>query len=126
MKGVSNNDYVLQLHHNVHGPKQAGPVWNQYLVDKLTNELGFVQSKVDKCVLYQGTVTYVLYTDNSIIARPNEKEIDQTVKDIKKAKLNITIEGDLQDFLGINIDRKDNGLIHLTQPHLIDQILKDL
>ena len=36
------------------------------------------------------------------------------------------MEGDLQDFLGVNIDRKSDGSIHLTQPHLIDHILKDL
>jgi hypothetical protein len=35
-----------------------------------------------------------------------------------------SIEGDIQDFLGVNIDRKDDGSIHLTQPHLIDQILE--
>ena len=126
VEGVSNNDYVLKLHRNVYGQKQAGRVWNHFLVDKLTNELGFVQSKVDKCVFYRGTVTYVLYTDDSIIAGPSEREIDKTIEDIKRAKLNITIEGDLQDFLGVNIDRKDDGSIHLTQPHLIDQILKDL
>jgi hypothetical protein len=26
----------------------------------------------------------------------------------------------------VNIDRRDDGSIHLTQPHLIKQILKDL
>jgi hypothetical protein len=29
-------DFVLQLHKNVYGQKQAGRVWNQYLVNKLT------------------------------------------------------------------------------------------
>jgi hypothetical protein len=48
------------------------------------------------------------------------------IKDIKQAGLDITIKGNLQDFLGINIDQKPNGSIHLTQPHLIDQILEDL
>jgi hypothetical protein len=38
----------------------------------------------------------------------------------------MTVEGDIQDFLGVNIDRKPNGEIHLTQPHLIDSILRDL
>ena len=32
----------------------------------------------------------------------------------------------MEDFLGVNIDRKEDGTIHLTQPHLISQILKDL
>ena len=40
--------------------------------------------------------------------------------------MDITVEGDIQDFLGINIARKRDGSIHLSQPHLIDQILKDL
>jgi hypothetical protein len=44
----------------------------------------------------------------------------------RKAKLEITIEGDLSDFLGVNIDQRKDGTIHLTQPHLIDQILSDL
>jgi hypothetical protein len=48
------------------------------------------------------------------------------IEDIKRAKLDITVKGDIQDFLGINIDRKEDGSIHLTQPHLIDSILEDL
>ena len=69
---------------------------------------------------------YILYTDDSILAGPDPKEIDQIIKDMQKAKLDITVEGDLQDFLGVNIEQKEDGSIHLTQPHLIDQILKDL
>jgi hypothetical protein len=45
---------------------------------------------------------------------------------MKQAKLDITIKGDLQDFLGVNIECKEDGSIHQMQPHLIDQILKDL
>ena len=40
--------------------------------------------------------------------------------------MDLTIEGDLQDFLGVNIEKKKDGTIHLTKPHLIGQILKDL
>ena len=120
------DDYILELHRNVYGQKQAGRVWNKYLSDILIKRVGFVQSKVDECVFYRGNVMYVLYTDDSILAGPDESEIDKVIKDIKQADLDITIEGDLQDFLGINIDRKPDGSIHLTQPHLIDQILEDL
>ena len=121
-----SNDYVLKLHKNVYGQKQAGRVWNKYLVNKLTKELKFVQSQTDECVFYRGTTMYVLYTDDSILAGPDEKEIDQIIQEMKLAKLDITVEGGLEDFLGINIDRRKDGTIHLTQPHLIDQILKDL
>jgi hypothetical protein len=45
---------------------------------------------------------------------------------MQKVKLNVTVEGCLEDFLSINIDRRKDGRMNLTQPHLIDQILKDL
>jgi Reverse transcriptase (RNA-dependent DNA polymerase) len=126
IEGYDRKDYVLELHRNVYGSKNAGRTWYQYLCKKLVEEVGFVQSKIDKCVFYKGTVMYVLYTDDSVIAGPNKAEIEGVIEDIRRAKLDITIEGDIQDFLGINIDRKEDGTIHLTQPHLIDGILKDL
>ena len=119
-------DYALKLNKNVYGQKQSGRVWNNYLTRKLIKEVGFKQSKIDPCVFYKGKAMYVLYTDDSILAGPNRPELLKIIEDIRKAKLNITVEGDLQDFLGVNIDRKPDGTIHLTQPHLIDQIVKDL
>jgi hypothetical protein len=121
-----SQDYVLQLHKNVYGQKQAGRVWNKHLVKKLINELKFEQSKVDECVFYRGKTMYALYTDDSILAGPDQGEIDQIIREMEEAKLDITVEGDLQDFLGVNIERMPDGSINLTQPHLIDQILDDL
>jgi hypothetical protein len=69
----------------------------------------------------------VLYTDDSLLAGPDREEIDRIIQELQeKAKLTITVEGDLADFLGVSIDRRKDGTIHLSQPHLIDQILKDL
>lgn len=87
--GENTKDYVLKLNRNVYGQKQAGRVWNKYLVDKLVNEIGFKQSEVDECVFYKGNILYVLYTDDSILAGPNKDEIDDVVASIKKAGLNI-------------------------------------
>lgn len=117
---------VLKLKRNVYGQVQAGRVWNDYLKDKLINELNFTQSKYDECVFFRGSIMYVLYTDDSILAGPDQQEIATAIKDIKAAGLDITEEGDLQDFLGINIEKREDGTINLTQPHLIDQILVDL
>ena len=121
-----NKDHVLKIHRNIYGQKQAGRVWNKYLADKLINKVGFKQSKIDECLFYKGKVIYALYTDDSIITGPDLHEIEQAVTDIKAAGLDVTEEGTLEDFLGVNIDRKEDGTIHLTQPHLIEQILKDL
>jgi len=124
--GKNSEDYVLKLNQNVYGQKQAGRVWNKYLERILIKQVGFTQSKIDECVYYKGNTMYVLYTDDSILAGPDKEEIESIIKQIKATGLNITREGDIKDFLGINIVKKDDGSIELTQPHLIDQILKDL
>ena len=84
--------------------------------------MGFTKSKVDEGIFYRGRVMCILYTDDSILAAPTQKEIDEAIKDIQGADLNITIEGDVKDFLGINIQKKKDGKMIMSQPHLIKQI----
>ena len=40
---------------------------------------------------------------SSDLAGPALKEVERAIEDIKKAKLDITIEGDIQDFLGEDV-----------------------
>ena len=122
----STEENVLKVHNNVYGQCQDRRVWYKYLANKLMNELHFKRSKVDECIFYRGETIYMLYTDDTILAGPNISEINTVVLDLRNAGLNVTDEGDIKDFLGVNIVKKKDGTIHLTQPHLIDQILKDL
>ena len=57
---------------------------------------------------------------------PTSHELDVAITAIKDAKLQITLEGDLANFLGVIIERKSPNEIIFTQPHLIDDILNDL
>jgi hypothetical protein len=107
-KALDPKDYALKLNKNIYGQKQAGRVWNKPLVRKLQS-IGFKQSAVDECVFYRKKCIYVLYTDDSILAAPTDKELDEVVKDMKAAGLDLTVEGDISDFLGVKIDRKDDG-----------------
>ena len=81
--GSDPRDYVLKLHRNIYGQKQAGRVWNQFLVAKLMS-LGFKQSKVDECVFYRGRTLYVLYTDDSLLAGPDKDEIDVIIRELQE------------------------------------------
>ena len=119
-------DDALKIHCNIYGQKQAGRVWNQCLVGKLVRELKFIHPKQNVLVFYQGTTMYALYTYDLILAGPQKYEIYQIIKEMQEANLDITIRGDLQEFLGVKIEKKANGMIHLTQPNLINKILKDL
>jgi Reverse transcriptase (RNA-dependent DNA polymerase) len=108
---------------NIYGSKQAGRVWNQQLVNKLLS-IGFVQSALNPCVFYKGRAMYVLYTDDSILTGPDEAELDAIIAEIQSTGLKS--EANLDDFLGVNIDCRDNGTVHLTQSRLIDSILGNL
>jgi hypothetical protein len=118
-------EWVLKLKKNLYGQKQAGRVWNKHLVSKLKS-IGFIQSQVDECLFFKDKIIYVLYTDDSILTGPNEEDLNKVIEEIKATGLDITVEGDISDFLGVKIQQQDNGDINLTQPQLIDQILSDL
>ena len=124
--GNDRKAVVLKLHRNLYRQKQAGRVWYEYLCKRLITKAGFVQSKHDECIFYQGEVMYALYIDDSILGAPTRQELDEAIKAIKDAKLQITLEGDLADFLGVKIEQKSPKEIIFTQPHLIDDILNDL
>ena len=86
----------------------------------------FIQSKHDECVFYKGKAIYVLYTYDIILAGPDPQELQDIIKLIAKSGLNINHKGTIEDFLGVNIEALGNRKFHLSQPKLIDQILKDL
>ena len=50
-----------------------------------------------------------IYTDTSILAGLDPTETDDILRQMRKAKLDITGEGTLEAFLGVNIDRKPDG-----------------
>ena len=45
---------------------------------------------------------------------------------MKKENLVIHLEGTLEEFLGVNTNRRKDGSIYLTQPHLIEHTVNDL
>jgi hypothetical protein len=40
--------------------------------------------------------------------------------------LKLTVEGDISDFLGVQIDRVNDNTFNLSQPHLINDVIKEL
>ena len=121
---VENSKYVLKLVNNLYGQKQASRVWNQQLHKGLL-EIGFVQSKVEDCLYYRNKTMFLVYVDNGILAGPDRREIQEIIKQLASC-FNVTDEGDITDYLGVNVMHLPDGRIKLAQPHLIKQILKDV
>ena len=91
LENGDNNDYLLKLHRKIYGQKQSGRVWYKYLTKKLLMNIEFNKSEIDEYFFYRGEVIYTLYTDDSIIAYPNQEYLDAIVADLKKANLEVTV-----------------------------------
>ncbi|KAL7460258.1 hypothetical protein ACHAXS_000721 [Conticribra weissflogii] len=70
----SSKTHVLQLISNLCGQKQASRVWNQYLVDKLTD------AGIDDCIFYKGNVVFIVYLDDDIILGGTDEVLPNEIK----------------------------------------------
>ena len=125
LPGYNPKDWVFNVTRNIYGGKDSGRVWYLHLRSKLES-IGFKKSDHDDCVFYKGKAMYVLYTDDSILVGPDQRELDSIVKEIESTGLRLTSDEGVDDFLGVNIDHHPDGTIHLTQKRLIQSILEDL
>ena len=88
--------------------------------------MGWKQSKVDECVFFRGSVIFLVYVDDGIFLGPSDEDIRKAFDEIRNNGFNISDEGELDDYLGVKIQRGKDGHIYLTQPHLIQQIINDM
>ena len=125
--GMTRKTHALKLICNVYGQKQAGRVCNKYM-DRSMHEIGFTPRKFDPCLYYCGSVVFLVYINDCIVLGPDNQAINRVVTDLHACSQHFTIndQGDIGDFLGIQIQKQDDGTIRLTQPQLIDSIIKDL
>ena len=68
----------------------------------------------------------MLYTDDSLLIGKNDDIINSAIQELKDQELQLTEEGTLEDFLGVNIQKLNDTTYHLHQQHQIAGILKDL
>jgi hypothetical protein len=64
-KHGNSKEHVLKLEKNIYGQKQAGRVWNSFLVNKLTS-IGFTTSLIDDCIFFRGDIIFMVYVDHGI------------------------------------------------------------
>ena len=119
-----SKDYVLKLLQNIYGQKQAGRVWNQYLVQKLLS-IGFKQSLVDECVFYRGDIIFIVYVDDGIFMGRSDEQLTAVIEELKAINLNIEDQGHPADYVGVSVKKLRDGTYDFTQRALIDSIIED-
>ncbi len=127
IKTVEGNskDHVLKLLKNIYGQKQAGCVWNEYLVERL-NSIGFKQSLIDDCVFYHGDTIFMVYVDDGIFIGSSDSQLKNAIKELQDLNFKIEDQGHPADYVGVNISKLKDGSYEFTQRALIDSIIKDV
>ena len=117
--------HVLLLKRNLCGQKQAGRAWNQHLVKGL-KKIGFQPLAVDECVFCKDDTMLFCYVDDGTFFGHNDLEINEFIKDIIQLKHIIEENCVIEDWIGINLERKEENTIKQSQPHLIQQIIDEI
>ena len=81
----------MKLEKIIYSQKQAGRVWNSFLLDKLTS-IGFTMSLIDDCVFFCGYVISMVYVDNGIFVGSDNLQLQEVIKEIQNLGLKIEEE----------------------------------
>jgi hypothetical protein len=82
---------------------------------------------VDECLFYRGDLIFMVSVDDGIFFCPTMSAIiDQSILELRTSGYDIEDMGDVNDYLGINFESLPGGKVKLSQPHLIDPILRDV
>jgi hypothetical protein len=117
----NSKDYMLKLEKNTYGQKQAGCIWNSFLVDKLMS-IGFTPSIIDDCVLICNDIIFMVYVDDDIFLGSNDSHLQDVIKEIQYLGLNIVEQGHPADYVGVNIKMLKDASYEFTQRGLIKPI----
>ena len=97
--------YVLKIQNNLYSLKQAGHNWFEKLSGALSN-LSINPSKMDPCVFIGEDIIVLVYVDDCLIFSQDKDKINQLIYKLKnKENLDLTDEGDVDKYLGVEIER---------------------
>jgi hypothetical protein len=118
---------VLKFKRCLYGLKQSPR--NFFLHLKAQLEAVGLESNpdIDPCLFVSDKVICLVYVDDTLFFSPKQEYIDEVIQKLKMDRnMDLEIESDVSGFLGVHVDRKDDGTIHLTQKGLTDRIVDAL
>jgi hypothetical protein len=88
--------------------------------------MGFVQSEADPCLFISNDNICLIYVDDALLFYKNMESIDILVNKMKQERMLFREEESVAGYLGVHIDRRDDGTIHLTQKGHAEKIVDSL
>ena len=88
--------------------------------------IGFEKWNVDEYVYFWVGVIVILYINVGIFMAKHNHLINKAIEYLIAMGLNIEGQKYSSDYVGVNIKHHDKNMISLSQPALIDTIIKDV
>ena len=84
--------------------------------------VSFRPSKVESYLFIRRDCIYTSYVDDILVFASNDKLIKNLIADLRNHSVDINKEEDVVEFLGVDILRRQDGKIELTQKGLTTRI----
>jgi transposase InsO family protein len=124
--GVNENGKVYRLKKSLYGLKQAANVWNLKLKE-IFEKCGSIQSKDDECLfLYAsgGEKMFLLVHVDDILAATSSLKILKEFMNRVGQQVEVKDLGEVQNYLGINMQRNEEGFFEISQTDYIQKMLE--
>ena len=125
-RGFEVPGMVWELKKSLYGLAQSPRNFFLHTKDQLENKLGFVQSEADPCLFISKDVICLIYVDDALLFYKDQSAVTNLTDKMTEQQIEFREEEDVAGFLGVNITRKDDGTIHLTQQGLAERIVSAL
>ena len=121
-----NKNFVCKLNKSLYGLKQSAKNWNNK-IDSILKQDGFSRSEVDMCLYtkkVEDKIIYILvYVDDLNVATNCEKLL-YDIELLLVKNFRIKNLGDISFYLGIEINRYEDGIFRIHQKTYINKLLK--
>ena len=125
----SNGSSVVEIIRALYGLSDSSGLWYQE-ISKFLKSIGFKENEVILCVfnkIVDGLqCTIILYVDDMLIAHVSSKVV-KAITDELDAKYGkgTRSDGKVIQFLGMKIEKEGNGVIAVSMPKHIEELLED-
>lgn len=124
IEGSDKREYIILLKKSLYGLKQASYNWFEKLKLGLEDR-GFRASNIDPCIFINKEMIILVYVDDCVLIEKTPGSVDKFIKSMEagEEKFIFTDDGDLKNYLGVEIERLGNSTLHLKQEFLIQRII---
>jgi hypothetical protein len=125
-KGFEIDGMVWRLNKSLYGLAQSPRNFFLHTKGQLIDKLGFTQSDADPCLFISRDVICLIYVDDALLFYKDANAVTRMTNRMTEEGIQFREEEDVAGFLGVHIDRCDDGTIHLTQRGLAERIVTAL